>query len=146
MVCEGLSKVDGFLKRGQDFIIRLRGTQGWSLLDTEPTTGVVACEAKFGVPREWCLQYGLQQTLSFSIPSDGYSTSMALAEEWCSRMRHYYNMWIEKGGGMCQYSAEDLASYLPTEFWVSRVANLARGSPAAGRAGLIGLLQPNKPR
>ena len=142
VVCEELNNVDGVMKRGQDFITRLRGTQGWSPLDTEPTTGLVACEAKQGVPRAWCRQYGLQLSVSYSIVSYGYSTSMTLAEEWCNRMKHYFNIWVENGGGAFQYSAEDLASYTPEGYWVSRVANMPKGSPAAGRAALIDTIQP----
>ena len=91
-------------------------TEGWSPSNSEPTTGVVSAEAKQGVPRSWCRQYGLQLAVSCSIKAYGYSTSMAIAEEWGNKMRHYFNIWVENGGGEFHYSSELLASYTPSEY------------------------------
>ena len=146
MVCEGLRADAGELLRGEEFFIRCRDIVSVPLGDFEPLTGTVAGEAKKGVPRQWCAQYGIAQTASFSIATHGYKNSMAFATEWCSRMRHYYLIWVAAGGGVLQYSAAELAGYKPSDAWSCLVARLPRGHVSAERAAVLNLLQPvNRP-
>ena len=136
---------DGVLARGEDLLVRLRGTDGAGTASV-PTSGTVATEAQKGMPRSWCDLFGLQKTSSYSIAAYGYAVCMAFAEAWKATMQHLFDQWVVDGGTRFRYTAAQLDSYVPSARFVSIVAACVPGSPEGVRGALLTAIRPTTPR
>ena len=62
------------------------------------TKGVVADEARafarFQAAKDWCDQFGWPREKSFSLALYTAPGAVALANEFCRRSNHYYDMWL----------------------------------------------------
>ena len=107
----------------------------------------VGAEARQGVPREFCKNYGLQQATSFTT-GDLYTVEQAisLSTEWCDIMQHFYNLWAAHADFSYEFSPAELGSYVPSDEWRLARASMAAGSSAARRAAGFDEIRPKLPR
>jgi hypothetical protein len=78
---------------GDDFVMQVRGGP-WTLLNKGTATDRIVSQAKKGLAPTWCSKYGLNKLASFSFSKYGERGASQLARQWCSRMQHYYDLWL----------------------------------------------------
>eukprot|EP00974_Lingulodinium_polyedra_P017762 1722410-Lingulodinium_polyedra.AAC.1 len=62
---------------------------------------------------------------------------MMLAEQWCQRMRYFYDIYVVNDTNDFIYSDEQLAGYVPLAEWIDAKANMAKSSDTYERAQII---------
>ena len=131
-------------EKGEEFVSRLRHLNAEDEGADEPESGVVACEAAKGMPRTWCEMYSLPTSLTFSIAKHTYPLATLLAEQWCSRMRYFYDIYVANGTLDFIYSDEQLEGYRPLADWADAKAKMPTSSASFDRAEVIDSLVPRR--
>ena len=94
----------------QHFLTRILGGK-WTV-----THKRVACDAIVGYargkePRAWATRFCLDRVNSFAFKKYTQLAASAMALEWCSRMQHYYEIYLAQDDPDVTYSQEQLDSY-----------------------------------
>jgi len=90
---------------------------------TEAFRGLIAdqaqCLARSHV-KPWATAYKWPRQKGFSFSLYGEEESNRLAQQWQEKGHFYCSLWIDRSGGSYEYrfTAEELASFVPTEAWL----------------------------
>ena len=101
-------------------------------------------QAKPGQASQWCKLFELPRMTSYSVNLHGQTVSLALAEEWCRRMQHYFDLWQTEPDGYV-YTRADKAAYAPSQAWMDLVHSLPSAGKTRERVVAIEALFPGSP-
>jgi hypothetical protein len=104
--------MDGPNQEG-DFVTAVKGG-AWTARHLGIAVERVTADARKGAPSHFCQSYGLNQGMSFTLKRYGALNCSVLALEWCHRMQHWFNLWLEQDDPKFHYSEEELLSYEET--------------------------------
>ena len=88
--------------------------------------------------------YSLPTSQSFSIARHTYPLATLLAEQWCQRMRYFYDIYVANDSQDFIYSDEQLEGYRPLAEWTDAKAKLPNTSVSFDRAEIIDSLVPRR--
>ena len=128
-------------KVSEDFVTHIRGGT-WTAKHRGVTADCVVAQATGRLAMEWCRKYGLNRMASFSFAKYGESTANHMALQWCRRLQHYFDLWLQSDEAVFEYSSAALESYDPGQEWTSLLATLPSKGPARLRAEGIDSLCP----
>ena len=79
---------------------------------------------------QWCVQYSLPQTATFSHNVYSEPGARAMAHGWCHRMRYFYSLWQPRGIPGYKFTSQDVTAYreLPA---FAEMAQVAAGAQMA---------------
>ena len=140
-----------YFDMGNDFVIRheVGSKFGASKVGVRSEgNGHVGTDTKKGLPRDWCVRYGVTQSTTFSVKALGGDAVAAftLAGEWCRRHQWYYNLWLNMDDSLYTYTQGDLDSYKPTQEWLDFKATVGPFGAIAERLAMVESIQPGMPR
>jgi hypothetical protein len=131
---------------GDDFEIMLKGGGWWRAgQSTSKNFENIVAQAKAGNPVAFCKEYQLNKMASFSYFVYGENTAGTLASQWCCRMQHYYDIWLQRGKGYA-FSEADRTSYKANPEWDKLVASLPVDGKVRKRVDTIAQISPSKPK
>ena len=65
-------------------------------------------QARPGLPRQWCREYKVSLTSSFSIAKYSELGASRLALEFCRKCQHFYDIWLASDAVNFKFGADQL--------------------------------------
>ena len=100
--------------------------------------------ARSPLAKQFVLQYGINQSCSFTLAKFGEDLSKVLAEYWCGKIGHVIKMWCERGQGLYEFRKEDISSFVEPKAFSD--AFVVAGPVQQKRLLELRGLQPSKPK
>ena len=132
------------LKKSSDFKITLLGGS-WTAKNKGVLYDAWKAEAKAGLASDFCMEFGLPKSATFTISKFGEAACHTLAFNWAHRLQWLLDVYVE-GDGQPDFFAERLSTYVEHESLARSRGARSRGdpyctvaSPAAPRRNKRGL-------
>lgn len=129
------------LLQGEEFVTFLKGGQ-WTARHKGKAFDTLVGQAKRGHVTRWCNMHQLKKVVSFSLALYGEGPATAMALEWCRRMQHFYDLWVNSPGSAYSFSPSDMDAYQPGEAFTNMKAELPPSHPAWVRVQAIESMFP----
>ena len=127
----------------EHFSTQIRGGR-WTKLNLGTEADCVAAMAAKGAPSAFCIQFSLARMSSYSFAKYGERAALLMAQEWCRRMEHFYQLYLQ-GDDAFRFDSTALPSYEPSSEWTAFFAELHAGTATFNRAVAIQGLRPVNP-
>jgi len=127
--------------QGEEFTTFLKGGK-WCAEQKGKAFDIAVGQAKRGMPLSWCKSHKMNSLASFSLSKYGEGPASTLAVEWCRRMQHFFDLWLNSPGEDYHFSASDMDSYVPTEAFIKLTDTIPHSHPAWARVVAIKALLP----
>jgi len=80
--------------------------------------------------------------MSFAYSRYGEADAALLAQNWCDRMQHWYDIYVAADDVGYQFGAQDVESYEEPEAFTAWAATLAPTAPASERLAQLRAMRP----
>ena len=126
------------------FYVQVRGGD-WTVEHKHVAYDAVSGQARSGLPKEFCVAYGIQSMVSFSVAKYGDRDPSVLARAWCHKMEFFYAIWSEQDNWHYVFQGADHVAYIPTDEYTEFFLALTIDDIAAPGAAQIQNIAPGAP-
>ena len=99
------------------FYTSIRGGR-WTATHKGLISDSICGQARGGIAREFCKCYAMNVMATYAFEKFGEHIASILAVEWCSRMAHFFTIWMARDSLAYQFTVPDWDSYIATEDFI----------------------------
>ena len=126
------------------FYVQVRGGD-WTVEHTHVAFYAMSGQARSGLPKEFCVAYGIQSMVFFSVAKHGDRDPSVLARAWCHKMEFFYAIWSEQDNWHCVFQEADHCASIPIDEYTDFYLALTIDDVVVPRAGQIQSIAPGAP-
>lgn len=129
--------------KGDDFDVQMLGDRWTEDLRHKAFDSIIGLARASAKP--WCKIYGLSTKTYYSIKLYTESGATLMAQEWCDRMQHFYDIWKAQGDAQYTFSEDDSTMYVEGETWLAFCGQEAMSAQLYERVAAIRCIAPGAP-